>query len=148
MDAKHRLAHAIVSEWHDESAADAAAAEWTRVVSQHNAPAEIPAHEIDFGDADTVTVALPALIADAGAAPSRGAAKRLLQQGAIQLNGERTEQQQLELREGDILKVGRRHWLRIQRTGSASNAATPRQPLTNPDQFLTAPDHLTTTLPL
>ena len=29
MDAKRRLAHAIVSEWHDESAADAAAAEWT-----------------------------------------------------------------------------------------------------------------------
>ena len=115
MDAKRRLAHAIVSEWHDESAADAAAAEWTRVVSQHKAPADIPAHEIDFGGADALTVALPAVITDAGAAASRAEAKRLIRQGAVQLNGERTEQQQLELREGDILKVGRRHWLRIQR---------------------------------
>ena len=115
MDAKRRLAHAIVSEWHDESAADAAAAEWTRVVSQHGAPAEIPAHEIDFEGADALTVVLPAVITDAGAAASRAEAKRLIRQGAVQLNGERTEEQQLELREGDILKVGRRHWLRIQR---------------------------------
>ena len=115
MDAKRRLARAIVAEWHGEPQADAAEAEWTRVHSRREAPSEMPPLELDFAGADSVTAPLAAILADAGAAPSRAEAKRLLRQGAVQLNGERVDEQPVELREGDALKVGKRAWLRITR---------------------------------
>ena len=115
MEAKRRLAHAIASEWHGGDAADAAAAEWTRVFSRRDQPAEIPELPIDFGAAESLEVGLAALIADAGAADSRARAKRLLRDGAVQLNGERITDTSASLRDGDVLKIGRRRWLRIAR---------------------------------
>ena len=75
----------------------------------------MPPLELDFAGAGSVTAPLAAILADAGAAPSRAEAKRLLRQGAVQLNGERVGEQPVELREGDALKVGKRTWLRIVR---------------------------------
>ena len=96
-------------------AADAAAAEWTRVFSRRDQPAEIPELPIDFGAAESLEVGLATLIADAGAADSRARAKRLLRDGAVQLNGERITGTSASLRDGDVLKIGRRRWLRIAR---------------------------------
>lgn len=114
MEAKHRLARAIAAEWHGEAEAEAAAAEWDRIFSGRGAPAKIPPLELDFGGAPSLTAPLAAVIADAGAVQSRAEAKRLIRQGAVQLNGERAPEQPTELREGDLLKVGKRTWLRIQ----------------------------------
>lgn len=116
MDAKRRLAGAIVAEWHGAAEAEAAEREWTRVHSRGEAPAEMPPLELDFGGAETLTAPLAVLLADAGAAASRAEAKRLLRQGAVELNGARAAEQPVELRDGDVLKVGKRTWLRIRRT--------------------------------
>ena len=113
MEAKRKLARAIVAEWHDEEAATVAEAEWNRTVSQGNAPDDIPDAPIDFGGQETVEVPLATLLHDIGAAASRAEAKRLVSQGAVRLDGEVVKAQSAEVREGAVLRVGRRKWYRI-----------------------------------
>lgn len=115
MEAKRRLARAIVAEWHGETEAEEAETEWTRIHSRGQAPTEIPTFELDFQGQETTTVQLATLLAEAGAAPSRAEAKRLLRQGAVELNGQKATEAPTTIREGDTLKAGRRTWLRITR---------------------------------
>lgn len=113
MDAKRRLARSIVAEWHGDDAAQAAEDHWTRTVSQGNIPDDIPDAPIDFAGADAVEVALPVLLHDIGAAASRAEAKRLVSQGAVRIDDEVVQGQSAELRNGAVLRVGRRKWYRI-----------------------------------
>ena len=109
MDAKRRLASAIVAEWHGDAAAAEAASEWTRIFSRHGAPDEMPS--ITIGEAGET--ALATLLHDAGAAESRAAAKRLIKQGAVSVNGGKVAAQTVVLADGDVLQIGKRTWLRI-----------------------------------
>lgn len=113
MDAKRRLARSIVAEWHGEDAAPDAEAQWTRTVSQGNVPDDIPEAVVDFGEADAIEVALPVLLHDIGAAASRAEAKRLVAQGAVRIDDEVVKSQNAEIRNGTVLRVGRRKWYRI-----------------------------------
>ena len=120
MDAKRRLARAIVAEWHDEAAAQAAEDQWTRTFTQRNVPDDIPDAPIDFSGAETVEVALPALLHDIGAAASRAEAKRLVSQGAVRIDDEVTKAQTAQIQNGSVLRVGRRKWYRIVPKGDGS----------------------------
>ena len=113
MDAKQRLARAIVSEWHGDDAAQAAGAQWTRTFSERSAPADIPAAPIEFGGADAIDVALPRLLNQIGAAASRAEAKRLVAQGAVRIDDEVVGELSATIRAGAVLRVGRRKWYRI-----------------------------------
>ena len=113
MDAKRRLARSIVAEWHDEDAAQAAEDQWTRTFSQRNVPDDIPDAAIDFAGGDAIEVALPVLLHDIGAAASRAEAKRLVTQGAVRIDDEVVKDQSTELRNGAVIRVGRRKWYRI-----------------------------------
>ncbi|MYA02369.1 MAG: tyrosine--tRNA ligase [Chloroflexi bacterium] len=113
MDAKRRLARSIVAEWHGDDAAQAAEEQWTRTFSQRSVPDDIPDAAIEFAGADTVEVALPVLLHDIGAAASRAEAKRLVSQGAVRIDDEVVKEQSAEIRNGAVLRVGRRKWYRI-----------------------------------
>jgi len=113
MDAKRRLARAIVAEWHGDAAAQSAEEQWTRTFSQRNAPDEIPEAELDFGGADAIEVALPVLLHEIGAAASRAEAKRLVTQGAVRIDDAVVKALSAEIRSGSVLRVGRRKWFRI-----------------------------------
>ena len=113
MDAKRRLARAVVGEWHGDEAAQAAEDQWTRTVSQRNVPDDIPDAPIDFGGADSVEVSLPVLLHDIGAAASRAEAKRLVSQGAVRIDDEVVQDQSAQITNGAVLRVGRRKWYRI-----------------------------------
>ena len=112
MEAKKRLAHAIVSEWHGEAAADAAAENFTRVFSRREFPEDIPEVSVPMQDG-IGTVQLPVLLTQAGVAGSKAEVKRLLTQGGIQLDGEPCDTPEVKVRAGGVLQVGRRRWLRI-----------------------------------
>lgn len=112
MEAKQRLAHAIVSEWHDAAAAAAAADRFARVFSQRQTPDDMPEHAVRF-DGARASLPLAPLLLEAGLVASRSEVKRLLGQGAIQLNGERVEQGEISVAPGAVLRVGKRRWLRI-----------------------------------
>lgn len=117
MEAKQRLAAAIVSEWHGEEAAAAAAGEWTSIFSKRDAPDEMPEVEVDFAGADSIDAQLAALVLSAGAAASSGEAKRLIKQGAVSINGEKADGPTAAISDGDVLRVGKRQWRRIRAAG-------------------------------
>ena len=113
MDAKRRLARSIVSEWHDGDAAVAAEARWTRTFSQRSVPDDIPEAAFDFAGADQLEISLPIFLNEIGAAASRAEAKRLVTQGAVRIDDEVIKEQAVEIRNGAVLRVGRRKWYRI-----------------------------------
>jgi len=108
MDAKKRLAHAIVAEWHGTPAADAAAERFASVFSRHETPAEMPELRISDG----VTYSLPDLLTAQGVVESKAQVKRLIEQGGIYINDEPCRGPDAELHAGDVLRVGRRRFYR------------------------------------
>ncbi len=110
MEAKHRLATEIVTIYHGAEAAAATSAEWKRVHSAGEFPADAP--EI------TVTenpIGIIALVRLCNFAPSNGEAKRLIEQGGVRLNGEQVKDPKSEvtITEGAQFQVGRRNFARL-----------------------------------
>ncbi|MFQ5718974.1 MAG: tyrosine--tRNA ligase [Acidobacteriota bacterium] len=123
-DVKMDLARRIVADFHDARAAEDAAAEFTRVFASHQTPDDVP--EIRLNDGHPALVAggegpslgLAVLLAEEGMAASRTAARRLLSQGAVSLDGEKTTEEHAvlsreRLRNGVLIRVGKRRYLRV-----------------------------------
>ncbi|HEX6781358.1 MAG TPA: tyrosine--tRNA ligase [Solirubrobacterales bacterium] len=115
--AKRELGRRIVDRFHGEGAGAAAEERFDRIHVQHEIPDDIP--EIDPGEyrADgNGLVHLPGLIRGAfGLSSSEG--RRLLQQGAVKLDGEPLPAEPLDLAldslEGRVLQVGKRRFCRL-----------------------------------
>jgi len=109
MEAKKRLAWEVVSIFDGDEAADKATAHFERVHQQRQLPEDIPSLAL-AGPTNVVDV-----ICEAGFAPSKSQARRLVQQGAVKLDGERVESIETEIAvEGEkILQVGKRRFLRL-----------------------------------
>lgn len=106
MGVKKRLASEIVSEFHGDAAAAEAAAAFERTVQRKEAPAEMPEFRLNG------TPALIDVVVEAGAAPSKREARRLFEQGAVSIDGERADPT-APGRRGAVLQVGKRRWLRL-----------------------------------
>jgi len=113
--AKARLAREIVASYHSSDAAQAAADEFDRVFREGELPAEMPSCVLHPADLEDGKVWIVRLVVASGLAPSSSEARRLIQQGAVSLDGARTDdiEARLELRGGEILRVGRRKFARI-----------------------------------
>ncbi len=109
MEAKKKLAWEVVSIFDGDEAADKAAAHFARVHQQRQLPEEMPTRTLD-GLTNIVDI-----IYDAGFAPSKSQARRLVQQGAVKLDGERVTSIEVEIEaEGErVLQVGKRRFLRL-----------------------------------
>jgi tyrosyl-tRNA synthetase len=87
-DLKRRLARIIVTMYHGPDAAEQAEGEFDRIFAQGGVPDEIPEPELVVeGQADRKAVWIVALLVAAGLARSNGAARRLIQQGGIRVDG-------------------------------------------------------------
>ncbi len=124
MNLKKLLAAEITEQFHGGAAATAAQAQFEQVVQKRGLPDEMP--ELSLGElcqrASTPDGALRAdrLLAAAGLAASNSEAKRLLNEGAIELISESGEPQKLsaaypvsDLRPGDVIKRGARQFVRL-----------------------------------
>jgi tyrosyl-tRNA synthetase len=119
-EAKRALGRRIVDRFHGEGAGAVAEEHFNRVFVQRSAPEEIP--EVDLGAyrADgNGTVHLPRLIAGAfDVSSSEG--RRLIQQGAVKLDGEPLAAEPLDLEidnlAGRVLQVGKRRFCRLRAT--------------------------------
>ena len=115
-DAKHDLAHRIVALYHGADAADAARAHFEQTVIRKEVPDEMPEVAPETGNGH---VGLLDLIRLAGFASSNGEARRLVQQGAVSLDGERVDDParliDVEAEAPFVLKVGKRRYARIVR---------------------------------
>ena len=117
MRVKEGLAMRILTEFHGEPAARAALEEFQRMFRDRKAPDDVAEHRFAL---DAGKAFLPKVLIQAGLAPSRTEAERLLRQGAVSLDGVRVEPGTLELRAapGDVrlVRVGKRRFAQIRFT--------------------------------
>ena len=112
---KQELARRLAAQYHGEAAAREAEAEFESVFAAGGVPEEIPEKEL----AGSWTLAK--LLTAAGLAPSNGEARRLIQQGAVAIDGERADDPFRELPprpEPYLFKVGKRRFARVRLTGA------------------------------
>ncbi len=111
LEAKLALARWIAARSHGEDAARAAEEHFTRVVRQGQAPEEVPERALADGD----PLHLPAVLAEAGLAPSTSEARRLIAQGAVRVNGEPVSELDVSRATlaGALVQVGKRRFMRF-----------------------------------
>ena len=123
---KADLARLIVTDFHGAAPARAAADEFERIFAGGEAPDRVPEvvlgrdHAALSGEAagDGRTILLPVLLAGEGLAASRSAARRLVSQGGVTIDGERVTSDHPaipvdQLRRGVLIKIGKRRFLRL-----------------------------------
>jgi tyrosyl-tRNA synthetase len=97
MEAKMDLARRIIEDFHSKVAADEARRHFDSVIRK---------------------VLLSQLLLDGKLAPSRNEARRLIEQGAVSVDGGRAaEDHELSISRSLVLKVGKRRFLRVVRKG-------------------------------
>ena len=104
---KEDLAAQLTADYHGQEAAESARQEFANVFSGGGLPDEIPLIEIDG------PIGLQAALTEAQLAASKSEARRLIQQGAVSIDGERAEDLFLELQtrsEPYLVKVGKRRF--------------------------------------
>ena len=116
MDVKKRLAREIVAIYHSTDAAAEARAEFERVFSARELPSEIEPIRVLQSAFKDGKVWIVRLLAIAGFAPSNSEARRLIEQGAVTLDGEQIADVNAEiaLKEGQVLRVGKLRFGRIE----------------------------------
>jgi len=119
MSLKKRLAYEVVQQFHGKQGADEGEEHFVRVFQKRETPEEI--HTVELHD--TIAISdeaeievwrdITSLLSDAGLVKSRSEAKRLLAQGAIEIDGEKVSTDHVILKDGSIIKVGKRGFLKI-----------------------------------
>lgn len=117
-DVKRRLAREIVALYHGQEAAARADEQFMRIFSQRELPTEAPEAAIPMHllRADG-TILLAALIAAIGLAPSNSEARRLIQGGGVELDGQRIHDPNARFTPdqlaGRLLRVGKHRFARL-----------------------------------
>lgn len=106
-DAKMKLAKHITELFYGETEAQAALDRFVETFQRKNQPDEMP--EYKAGAAENVAEIMLAN----GLAKSKGEIKRLIQQSGLKLNGQVVKTDAEVPKPGDVLQVGKRHFLKI-----------------------------------
>jgi len=106
-DAKMQLAREIVGAFYSDEAAAQAEDDFVRVFQQRDVPAEMP--EFALAPGQSVVDVLVA----AGLAPSRGQARRLVEQKGVRLDGLVIEDPNAPFPGAGVLQVGKRHFVKL-----------------------------------
>lgn len=112
-DVKIALASELITRYHGAGAAAEAAAEWQRIFSQRELPAEMPT--VTLTASSEGVVAIVAVLKDAGLVASGGEARRMLTQGAVAVDGERVTEADHGLPRGGpyVVRVGKRRYAEV-----------------------------------
>jgi tyrosyl-tRNA synthetase len=115
-DAKVALAKAVVRRYYDDERAEAAAAEFRRVFSRKEQPAEIPEVAVPAGELADGRIWIVRLIVLAGFAGSNGEARRFVKGGGVRIDDVKVEDEKAEVEvvPGAVLRVGKRRFGRLQ----------------------------------
>ncbi len=111
-DIKFLLAEEIITRFHDAAAAESAKQDFIARFARGAMPDEMPEVTLDT-EADRLGVA--ALLKQAGLTASTSESFRMIQQGAVKLDGEKVTDKGLELPRGSVVvaQVGKRKFARI-----------------------------------
>lgn len=111
-DFKASLARQVISDFHSDSAAEEAEAEFVRRFRNKEMPDEIEERTVPAG-----VRKLAALLVETGLAPSMAEARRLIEQGGVRVDGERVSNTGSEIElsgeRESLIQVGKRRFLRV-----------------------------------
>jgi tyrosyl-tRNA synthetase len=117
MELKMRLAREIVGQFHSPEAARQAEKRFTKVFRRRELPEEMQELVIPKTVLETGEIAanlFPSLLKDLGVVASASEARRLIGQGAVEIDGQRiTLDSVVHLGRGSIMRVGKHRFLRI-----------------------------------
>ena len=107
---KVRLGKEIVTLYHSKGEAEKAAEDFDRVFKEKQNPEDMPVHVVG-----EPKVWIVKLLTSSGLAVSSSEARRLVSQGAVEVDGERVSDPdaQVDLSRERVLKVGKRRFLRV-----------------------------------
>ena len=110
-EVKKFLAWQIVNLYHGADAANFAQAEFEKVFEQRSAPSDIPAVTVPAVETRVVDLLLAT-----GQAPSKGQARRVIEQGGVEIDEQRITDVNATVlpRDGMLIKFGRRSFVRLQ----------------------------------
>ena len=111
-DIKFELARELVSRFHDEAAATGANESFIKRFKDHEMPEDIEAVTVQSQDG---SIGLAQLLRQAQLVPSNSEGMRMIQQGAVRIDGERVEDRKLEIEAGTthVYQVGKRRFARV-----------------------------------
>ncbi|MDY3983329.1 MAG: tyrosine--tRNA ligase [Veillonellaceae bacterium] len=109
-DAKMRLAYTIVRLYHGEEKAKEAQEQFIRVFQKKALPIDIPDYKVDDLSAP---IYIPQLLTDAGVTKSNSEARRSIKAGAFKINGEKCQEETVQLAADMVLQVGKRKFIKI-----------------------------------
>lgn len=109
---KKQLAHRIVAFYHGNKAADEAQRAFEKVFSQRELPDEMPEYKVNNS-----VMRITKLLTESGLCESGSEAKRLIQAGGVSIDGEKitSTDAEIEIKEGMVLRVGKRKFLRLRK---------------------------------
>jgi tyrosyl-tRNA synthetase len=109
-DVKVRLGKEVVTLYHSKGEAEKAAEDFDRVFKEKQNPEDMPVHVVG-----EPKVWIVKLLTSSGLAVSSSEARRLVSQGAVEVDGERVSDPdaQVDLSKERVLKVGKRRFLRV-----------------------------------
>jgi tyrosyl-tRNA synthetase len=114
VEAKKHLAAAIVETYHSRAAAEKTLEDWnSRFSEKRLADADLPEFRAD--DGDIVSIVVAAYANAFSTTKSRADARRLIEQGSVQLNGEKLRDPKavVALERGQVLRLDKTHAVRI-----------------------------------
>jgi tyrosyl-tRNA synthetase len=107
MNLKKRLARELVTQLHSQSAATQADEHFTRVFQKKELPDEVQEVRIDAGED------LRDTLVKAGVVKSKSEVNRLIQQGALSIDGVKVESATVDYKNGNIIKVGKHRFIKV-----------------------------------
>tara|TARA_Y100000588_G_scaffold62843_1_gene62279 strand:- start:43614 stop:44819 length:1206 start_codon:yes stop_codon:yes gene_type:complete len=116
MELKKLLARELVQQFHSKSEAARAQDYFERTVQRRELPQETEEYKV-YSVSQASGKKLTKILVETGLAQSTSDARRIVAQGAIELNGNKLPDEiiNLELNTGDVMRVGRRGFLKIVR---------------------------------
>lgn len=111
-DIKRKLARTLVTMYHSEEEAITAETEFDNIFVKKGLPDQIPEYRVEAGMKENNILDLIVMV---GFAPSKGEARRLVQQGGVTIDGEKISDiaHAVQFDQDKILKVGKRNFIKI-----------------------------------
>lgn len=108
-EAKQRLAWLITAQYHDKATAEAGKENFDKVFSQKGVPDNVEEYKLPSHDSDIIDVLVQSELA-----PSKKEARRLLEQGGVELEGRRLVLgDKIKLSQPAVLRVGKRRFKKL-----------------------------------
>lgn len=107
-DIKLRMAEEVTAIWHDPAAAKDAREAWQAQFQQGQLPDDIAEKTIATGQRELAEV-----LVEVELTSSKSEARRLIDQNAVKINGDRVADQTAQINSGDLIQVGKRKFVKI-----------------------------------